>query len=323
METEKMMLIVNPISGVNSKEGLSDILVEKLTAKGFDVELAFTGAKGDATRLANEAVARGFGSVTVCGGDGTVNEAACALCGTGVTLGIIPSGSGNGLARHLGIPIDEMLSLDVIGARESIECDCGIANGKLFFCTFGMGFDATVSWKFATEKRRGRMTYIKNVMEEFGKYEPTTYTITADGQTFTRNAFLVACCNASQYGNNAFIAPEASITDGQLDLVIIESGNVLQMLLAGFDIISGMVPYNNHIETLRVKEVKIQPDCASSYAHIDGEPLQMDGSVEVRCLPKRLKVFAHDSNKQITPFITPIDLTLRDWGIAIGKLFRP
>lgn len=321
MENNRLLLIINPKSGVNSKEGMDEMLSSRLNAMGFIVDTAFTKAKGHATVLAQRAIAEGYGSVAVCGGDGTVNETAKAVCGTGVVLGIIPSGSGNGLARHLDIPIDEQLAADLIGRRSHLKCDCGIANGRLFFCTMGFGFDASVSHRFANEKRRGRITYIKNVVEEFGHYQPQPYRITVDGKVMEEEAFVVACCNASQYGNNAFIAPEASVTDGKLDVVIIKSGNVMQMLLAGFDLISGMLPYNAHIDSVRGRKVTIE--CfGEACTHIDGEPIDIGQKAEIECMPHQLSIYAPAIEKPITPFITPIDLTMRDWGIAIGRIFK-
>lgn len=321
MEENKMLLIVNPKAGVNSKTGMAEKLREVLMSKGFIVDTEYTKAKGHATALAHKAVSEGYGSVTVCGGDGTVNETAKALCGTGVALGIVPSGSGNGLARHLDIPIDEEKSVDIIANRNILTCDCGVANGRLFFCTMGLGFDGIVSHRFARAGKRGRITYIKNVVEEFSHYKAQPYRITVDGEVHDEEAFLVAVCNASQYGNNAFIAPEASITDGMLDVVIMKSGNVMQMLLAGFDLISGMVPYNSHIETLRAKNVTIECK-GEAWSHVDGEPINLERQVQVSCLPHSIRIYGPAQEKPITPFITPIDLTLRDWGIAIGRFFK-
>lgn len=321
MEPKKLLLIINPKSGVNSKEGMAGSVSSRLSDFGYSVDTQYTKAPGHATALASEAVERRYDAVVVCGGDGTVNETARSLCGTDVALGIIPSGSGNGLARHLGIPVEEMLSLDVIGKGHLLRCDSGLANGRHFFCTFGLGFDAYVSKLFAGEKRRGRMTYMKLVMSEFSKYKSQRYTIEANGETLEREAFVVAVCNASQYGNNTFIAPGASVCDGMLDIVVVERGNQLSLVQTGLDLVTGMTPYNHHVETLRVNEATIGlPEGA--YAHIDGEPLDIEGPLHIKCLPNSLKVFANDNIERFTPFITPIDMTLRDWGIAISKLFK-
>ena len=162
MDSQRALLIINPISGTADKEGLDRYVRSRLGMRGINVDTAWTAGSGDATRLANNAVRAGYGSVIAAGGDGTINETAAALCHTGVALGIIPCGSGNGLARHIGIPLDINGAVNIIENGLTQDCDFGTVNGRPFFCTFGAGFDATVSEKFATDKQRGRMTYIKN-----------------------------------------------------------------------------------------------------------------------------------------------------------------
>lgn len=322
MENEKLMLIINPISGVRKKAGFAQMLTERLEHYGFDVDARITTGKGHATQLAQEAVADDYDAVAVCGGDGTVNETARALRGTGVAMGIIPSGSGNGLARHFGIPIDEIKSVDVIGLKHTVMCDCGMVNRLPFFCTFGMGYDASVSHRFAHESRRGKMSYIKSMIEEFAKHKPAHFEIQIGGDTIEREAYLVACCNASQYGNNAFIAPQASVTDGLLDVVVLKSGNVFELLQAGVDIMIGMAQYNPHFEVFHAEKVVIKHP-GSALAHVDGEPITLEGDAVVQCQPAQLKIYYDPrTDKPFTPIITPLELTLRDWGTAIEKIFR-
>ena len=184
-----------------------------------------TEGPGHASELAAEAVATGTETVIAAGGDGTVNEIATALSHTRTAIGIIPLGSGNGLARTLGIPQDVDEALGVIAAGNIETCDRGMACGLPFYCTFGVGFDAEVSEKFASEKRRGRITYVRSVLQEFLEYQPQPYAISVGGRVITERAFLIAACNASQYGNNAYIAPKAELTDGLLDLVVIHEGS--------------------------------------------------------------------------------------------------
>lgn len=331
MDNNRTLLIVNPISGVNPKREKAGLFKELLVDAGLETEIAFTQRQGHASELASQAVADGYANVVVCGGDGTVNEVASALIGTDTVLGIIPSGSGNGLARHLEIPVDEERSIDIIKQGNILDCDCGevsttLSDGSIakrnFFCTCGIGFDAMVSHKFANEARRGRMTYIKNTFEVFANYRPKTYRLKINGETIEYDAFLIACCNASQYGNNAFIAPNASVTDGYLDVIVVKSGNALQMMVAGFDVLTGMVPYNKEIEKIRIKEGELEVD-KPTWAHIDGEPVPFEGRVHVKCLPHKLKVFTNPNRKSVKPFITPLDFSLRDWGIALGKIFKP
>ena len=193
---QRAMLIVNPISGTGSKEGVEDLVRGRLAGAGIDVEARFTGARGDATRIASEAAARGFGSVLACGGDGTINETARALCGTDTILGILPAGSGNGLARHVGVPVDIDKALDIITGGNVMQADYGTANGNPFFCAFGLGFDAAVSHRFARQSRRGVLSYIKSTLEEYLRFRPQTYTVSANGKLLTERAFLIAVCNA-------------------------------------------------------------------------------------------------------------------------------
>ena len=148
MEKRLLTLIINPIAGTLSKRGLDSWLMPRLQDMGYDVSVQYTRYAGHATEIAREAAAAGHYAVLACGGDGTVNEVATGLVGTSTALGILPAGSGNGLARHIGIPVDIWRSLRVIAQNNIADCDYGEVNGRPFFCTFGLGFDAAVSHRF-------------------------------------------------------------------------------------------------------------------------------------------------------------------------------
>jgi YegS/Rv2252/BmrU family lipid kinase len=317
----KARLIINPISGTASKAGLDGYVIDTLSPAGWDIETTYTQCHGDATRLAREAVELGYDAVFAAGGDGTVNETADALCGSDTALGIIPCGSGNGLARHLGIPIDVREGVKVIH-DESPRCiDYATVNGLKFFCTFGVGFDAAVSAAFAEKKRRGKFTYLQSTFQTYAHYEPELYTITANGQRITEKAFLVAVCNASQYGNNAYIAPSATIDDGLLDVTIIHAGNTLSTALVGFDMLIGNIERNMLIHTFRTPSLTIKRSNPGA-AHLDGEPLQLDDTLDIKCHHRRLKVFAPDSLPPFKPFLTPASAMLADLKLAVNKLFQ-
>ncbi len=245
------MLIINPISGTAKKTGLDAKVEKAMSEAGYNLDVRFTTCRGDATRLASEAVAKGYDVVLAAGGDGTVNETAQALCGSPVTFGIIPAGSGNGLARHIGIPVNVDAALDVVARGIVAKCDYGTVNSHPFFCTFGVGFDAAVSHSFAKQSRRGMFTYLKSALTQYIHYKPDTYTISANGKILTERAFVVACCNASQYGNNAYIAPKASITDGLLDIIIIHQGSPIDTAMVGMDLFTGYIDSNTLIHSLR------------------------------------------------------------------------
>lgn len=314
-------LIINPISGTGSKKGLDLAVMEMLSPQGWEIETVYTRCHGDATRLAAEAVEMGCEAVFAAGGDGTVNESAAALCGSRTALGIIPCGSGNGLARHLGIPVDAREGMKVIHDEEPRSIDYATVNGRKFFCTFGVGFDAAVSAAFAEKKKRGKLTYIQSTFETYAHYEPELYTITANGRKITEKAFLVAVCNASQYGNNAYIAPSATIDDGLLDVTIIHAGNTLSTALVGFDMLIGNIERNMLIHTFRTPSISIERSREGA-VHIDGEPLVLDRRLDIDCHHRRLRVFAPEQRGTFRPFITPASAMLADLKLAVNKLFQ-
>ncbi len=320
-ENRQIMLIINPISGTGNKRGLAEYATILLSKIGYDTEVVFTTGRGDATRLAKEAISKNYYAVLAAGGDGTINETAAALCGSDVALGIIPAGSGNGLARHLNIPIDPIQSLDVIMENNVVDCDYCTVNDRPFFCTFGGGFDATVSEKFAKQNKRGKFMYVKSALSEFLNYAPQVYTISANGKTFTEKAFIVACCNASQYGNNAYIAPRASITDGLIDVTIVHSGTPLDTAMVGVDLFTGYLDRNTLIHTFRTPSVVIYRT-SEGPAHLDGEPLIMPDTMSIKCHHKGLKVFIPKNGTPFRPIITPVNSMWNDFKIAVCNIFR-
>lgn len=316
----RLLLIVNPISGTRSKRGLAEAIEKHARSADFDITTAVTSGPGDATRIAADAARQGYYGVLACGGDGTVNETAAGLIGTKTALGILPNGSGNGLARHIGIPSDPLMAFKVVKKRRIVDCDYCTVNERPFFCTFGVGFDAAVSHRFANGNSRGLINYLKSALGEFIKYAPETYTLLHNGEELTEEAFLIACCNASQYGNNAFIAPTASITDGMLDITIVHSSNPLSQALVGVDLMTGFIGNNALIDTIRAKSLTIIRK-NDGMAHLDGEPVIMPARLDVVCHHGGLNIFAPKKRFRFMPLLTPARLTIRDWAITIGGFF--
>ena len=290
----KARLIINPISGTRSKAGLDRMVMDTLSPLGWEIEVAYTKGHGDATRLAKSAIDGGCDTVLAAGGDGTINETAAALCGTGVVLGILPCGSGNGLARHLGIPIDLREGLKVILENHPSEIDYATVNGKKFFCTCGVGFDAAVSEAFAKKKTRGKLTYIQSTFETYASYEPEFYTIIANGKKLTEKAFLVAVCNASQYGNNA---------------------------LVGVDMLTGFIERNMLIHTFRTDNMQIIRERRGP-SHVDGEPMELEEHLDIECIHSGLRVFTPTVAHPFRPILTPVSSMLNDFRISIANLFQ-
>lgn len=309
IDSRKCLLIVNPRSGTSSNKGrIIKQFIETLLAAGWNVEARVTERPGHATELAAMAAADGTEAVVAMGGDGTVNETARALCNTSSTLGIIPMGSGNGLARHLKIPMDAEQAIKIIAAGKSQDCDYCTVNDRPFFCTFGVGFDAAVSDRFASRPgQRGLINYLRSALEEFVRYKPEEYIISSAEETLTEKAFVVACCNAAQYGNNAFIAPKASVTDGLMDVTVLHSGNWLSQALTGIDLLIGAIHDGARAHTFQTDRVTIRRRQPGP-VHLDGDPAQMGRHLEVRCHHGALRVFS-PGEMRVKPLI-PIPIPI-------------
>ena len=318
---KRIMLIINPISGTGSKKGVPEMVEERLARAGYHMDLRVTGGQGDATEFAAEAAKAGYTGVLACGGDGTINETARALCGSDTALGILPAGSGNGLARHLGIPVDIELALQIVEQQNIVRSDYGTVNGVPFFCTFGMGFDAAVSHRFARQSHRGLLSYVRSAVSEYVQFRPQTYTISANGKILTEKAFLVAVCNASQWGNNAYIAPEASITDGLLDITVVHSGSPIDAAVMGMDIFTGFINKNTMVHCFRAPAAVIYRS-GEGEAHVDGEPMMLDGILDVKCHRGALPIFTPLDRDRFRPIVTPLKEMLRDARISIHHIFR-
>ncbi|MGM9699937.1 MAG: diacylglycerol/lipid kinase family protein [Prevotella sp.] len=296
---KRILFIMNPISGTSSKAGVASSIEKYLDKDMFDSSLVATEYAGHATELAKRAAADGVDVCVAVGGDGTVNEVARALVHTQTALGIIPCGSGNGLARHLMLPMNIRKSIEIINRCEIKDLDYGIINDRPFFCTCGMGFDAYVSHKFAEAGKRGPITYVQKVLEEGVKYQPETYEIHDENGTATYKAFLVSCANASQYGNNAYIAPQASMSDGLMDVVIMEPFDILEAPQISIDMFNKTLDKSSRIKTFRTKKLHIHRS-KPGMIHYDGDPVMTTADVDVVLVEKGFKVVVNpDADKRL------------------------
>lgn len=286
---KNIVFIMNPISGTTKKAGIPKMIEECLDKEKFDYSVINTMYAGHATEIARNAKDNGADVVVAIGGDGTVNEVARGIVQSETALGIIPCGSGNGLARHLMLPMDLKKAIDLINKCETHRLDYGIINGKPFFCTCGMGFDAFISMKFSEAGKRGPVTYIENVLREGLTYQPETYEVSSENGTYTYKAFLISCANASQYGNNAYIAPQASMSDGLLDVTVIEPFDVLDAPQISIDIFNKTIDKNSKIKTFRTKRLHIHR-IKPGLIHYDGDPIMTDADVDVSLVSKGIKV---------------------------------
>ena len=286
----KILAVINPISGTSNKEFMPETIARCIDPDKFDVVVRFTQHASHATLLTEEAIKEGFYGVIAVGGDGTINEVAAALRDSSTALGIIPCGSGNGLARHLGIPMNVEKALEIINLDNIEALDYCTANDRPFFCTCGVGFDAHVSQKFAEARKRGPLSYIQKTLVEYLKYRCKTYSIEMNDREVTEKAFVIACGNASQYGNNAFITPRASMHDGLIDVTVIHPFTPLDTAVLGVLLFTRHIDQDTNINTFRTSELTIhrpKPDAM----HIDGEPIMMDADIHIKCHKAGIKIF--------------------------------
>ena len=301
---KNIAFIINPISGAdNQNRRRVPKLIDKLLDKEqWSANVVFTEYKGHATELAQQYAALGFHSVVAVGGDGTVNEVARRLVHTETALGVIPCGSGNGLARHLYIPMNPDGAMTVLADCHIEQLDYGMIDEVPFFCTCGVGFDAFISERFANSGRRGLLTYIENTLKEGLKYKPDTYEITIDGERQVYKAFLIACANASQYGNNVYIAPHASMSDGLMDVTLMEPFTVLEAPQIAIQLFNKTITTNSRIRTFRCKHLHIKRT-ASGVIHFDGDPKEAGEELDVTLVPKGIRMVV---NTKEQPYMPPL-----------------
>ncbi len=290
IEKKKIVFIVNPISGTGNKEVVPQLIERYIDTSLHEVQIVFTQYAGHASEIAKRCIEGNFDIAVAVGGDGTVNEVARALAGSKTALAILPCGSGNGLARHLMLPMNLKGAIELINDAVIHDLDYGDINGHPFFCTCGMGFDAFISKKFAEAGKRGPLTYIENVLKEGLRYEPETYEITLDGNTEEPiKAFLVSVANASQYGNDAYIAPQASMSDGFLDVVVMEPFDILEAAQVGIDMMNKTLNQSHKIKCFKAKNIIIRRSKGGAI-HYDGDPVDEGTELHVRLHQKGIRI---------------------------------
>jgi len=287
---EKILFLINPISGTKKKVDLPEIINQLVDKTKYDVDVHITQYKGEATELVPKKLAEGYRRFVAVGGDGTVNEIAKALVDTDGILGIIPIGSGNGLARHLKIPINVDKAMKLINNGNFEAIDYGRINGIPFFCTCGVGFDAHIGNRFAENKGRGFINYFKITVSDFFNYKPNKYTLKVDNRyKYRTRAFLITFANASQYGNNAYISPKADIQDGKLDICILSPFKINRAPGLGIRLFTKKIDRSSLMYTEQARKIVLKRKKAG-VVHFDGEPFQMGKKIKIRVVSKGLHV---------------------------------
>ena len=287
----KALFIVNERSG---KKRAFDVAQVIRDTAAFEHEILQCARKEDVDAMIDRAEAEGFDVVFAVGGDGTVHETAKRLIGRKPALGILPTGSGNGFARHIGLPLDPALTLGAYPSARIVTIDTAEVNGMPFLGMMGIGFDAVVADRFASSTVRGLETYVKEGLRAFAEFHAEEYVVTCAGETKNERAFVMAIANASQYGNNARIAPLASLRDGLLDVVIVHDLSVFRVPMLLARLFQGTLQHAAEVSMVQCTDVRITRPAAGP-AHLDGEPVSLPQELHVRVVPQSLRLLVPDA----------------------------
>jgi YegS/Rv2252/BmrU family lipid kinase len=295
VRSRSLAIVINPISGTGGRIDVARERAERaamlVAARGVDAEIFVTDRPGHARELTTAALDRGVTTVVAWGGDGTVNEVASVLAFRDATLAIVPSGSGNGLASELMVSRDPERAFETAISGRVCRIDAGELDRHLFFNIAGIGIDASVAHRFAADGlvRRGFYRYLAIAAKELFTYKPQSHTVMADGITVRADAMLIAIANSRQYGNGALVAPKARLTDGRLDVVVIEPRSPFAAMLDAPLMFRGQIAKVRGVTELQARNIELTGEGPTAY-HIDGEPFAGGASIAARSRPDALQV---------------------------------
>ena len=293
---KKIIFIVNPISGHHNKNHFPNLVESSIDKNKYDYTIVFTEYANHATELTMKAIEDGYEYIAAVGGDGTINEVAKCMIGKEQTLVIIPFGSGNGLARHLGLPFKvEKLVKDVINNGRRYKIDTATMNGVPFISLAGIGFDAMIADYFAKDENRGFLTYAKLITEKYPNYRQKEYTLIMDDKTTIEcKPFFVTFANSSQFGYNAEISPKASVQDGLLDVCIFKKPNILEVPIVATYFLAKQIDKSNFIDIYKAKKIQVFRK-VDEVANVDGEPVEMSKDIIVEIKPLSLNILLQNN----------------------------
>ena len=292
-----IVYIINPISGTGGKASLQTLVEQKTSAVGIKFSIHYSVANGDYSFLYPVIKQQGVTDIVIAGGDGTINQVLNSLRGQPVQFGIIPAGSGNGLALSAGIPKAKDKALDIIFKGKSLPTDAFLINDRFACMLCGLGLDAQVAHDFAKDPRRGLSTYVQKAVADFFTAKAYPFTLSAGGEELTTDAYFISVANSNQFGNYFTIAPRASLTDGLLDIVVVTAQSKLSMLLQTFRQVGGFnslqeSPLSNKeagVIYFQAKELSIKNPAAAPL-HIDGDPSETEPHFSFKILPHFYKL---------------------------------
>ena len=288
---KKILFIVNPISGKGKQKNIASLIERYLDKDKFSFKLKFTAHQNHAREIILKQQDY-FDILIAVGGDGSVNQMGALLINSQVIFGIIPAGSGNGLARHLNIPIDFKGAIEVINSyREPMKIDVAKINEKYFLSTVGTGFDAHVAWKFSTSSTRGFLTYAKITLGELFKYRIKKYQLIFNNQIIEIPAFIITIANSNQYGNNAYISPESKLNDGFLRLIIVKPFPFYYMPLLIFRLFNKSLLKSKFVDHFTLKKLGINSPFQK--VQLDGESVTIRRKINIKIIPNCLNIIGN------------------------------
>ncbi len=287
---KKIIFIVNPISGGRKGSELSAIISEYVDKLKFDFKIRLTERAGHAGEISRQSVKDGVDFIVAVGGDGTINEVASEMIGSQSILGIIPRGSGNGLARHLGIPRSVTKAINLINTTNTTKIDTAAVNERSFISIAGVGFDALVAKYFADSKRRGFLAYFRIIAEQYHNYRPKKYTLDfGNGKVMEKEAFFISFANSNQFGFNTSIAPNAKLNDGKLDICIVTKPFLVEVPLIANLLLLRKINLSPHVEIIPANSLTIiQPK--NNVVNIDGEAVKLGKELKIEVNPLSLNI---------------------------------
>lgn len=283
----RYLFILNPVAGVGGRRDFIHMITHACSEKEVKHKILFTRSKGDARKIILKYFEK-YDVFVAVGGDGTMNEVASALAGTTGIMGLIPAGSGNALGRELGISMKPSTAVIQLLNGNTIQVDTGLVNGRRFMNVFGLGFDQHIARSFAKSTSRGPIPYFIAVIKEFFSYIPNIYEVERDGVITKYNSFVITVANTSQYGNNAYIAPKASVTDGELDFCSLQPFGFLGGLGLGIRLFIKTIDRSRLYNGFRIKKVVING--TNLNYHVDGEPVKNNDPIRISIDPLSLNI---------------------------------
>jgi diacylglycerol kinase (ATP) len=289
MNKKRIRFIINPASGIGKHKNIVKYVEQYLDKSQFHYEIVFTEKQGHGISLSKQAAENGYFAVVAVGGDGSINEVASSLIGSDTALAIIPTGSGNGFANHFHIPHDMKMALNVINTGKVISIDTMNADSKTVIGICGVGFDAHIAHEFAMYGKRGFSSYIKVVLREFPRYKNQNYKMMINGSVIEHKALLITFANASQFGNNAVINPQANVQDGIMEICILKPFKFWQFPKLAYALFHNKIHLLPFVEVIKADQVSlIKYD--KKIAHIDGEPVFLEEETLFSIKPNSLKI---------------------------------